>query len=94
MKKLILATLVALGLVGCSGTQINDVRYNMLATMGCNTLGLQLVSYSASRPYLSNDDIRIVAKCDQRVTIIVEFTPEVEQESAPAKVPSKVLKDA
>lgn len=94
MKKILLTILIAVGLAGC-GSQVVDPRYVMLANMGCNTLGLQLKNVKVDNPYFSNNDVRIIASCDQRVTLIVEFTPEVEQDvQAPAKQSKPVLKDA
>jgi len=96
MKKFILATLIAIGLVGCGSSSV-EPRHVMLANLGCNTLGLQLnnVKEDISGGYGPiQKSVRVTAFCAQGVTIIIDYIPDVEQEAPPAKAPSKALKDA
>jgi len=94
MKKLILATLVALGLVGCSNSDIkvsSELVY--IGALGCNTLGLQFEGITQKGNW-NDDKSTVTINCGQNIQIIINEVPKNPQSSPPAKATSKALKDA
>jgi len=92
MKKSILATLIAIGLVGCSNEKVApELVY--IGALGCNTLGLQFEGVTQKFDWYQ-DTITLTVNCGQNIQIIINELPKNPQLSAPAKTPSKALKDA